>query len=109
MNIEKLTNLKNMIDELDTIHHLKIFKVLKDNNVKFSENRNGIFINMNSINEKTIKDIEQALLYIKQQEKQLKDIESIKDDLKQDFFIQNNKEVKDNVTNKTNINEQKCC
>ena len=64
---------------------------------------------MNSINEKTIKDIEQALLYIKQQEKQLKDIESIKDDLKQDFFIQNNKEVKDNVTNKTNINEQKCC
>tara|TARA_R110001592_G_scaffold102636_1_gene289617 strand:+ start:808 stop:1131 length:324 start_codon:yes stop_codon:yes gene_type:complete len=105
MNVEKLNTLKNMIHGLDTIHHLKIFKVLKDNNVKFSENRNGIFINMNSFNEKTIKDIEIALQYIKQQEKHLKDVEIIKDDLKQDFFIQNNKEVKDNVTNKNNTNE----
>lgn len=105
MNVEKLNGLKNVVDNLDKIHHLKIFKVLKDNNVKFSENRNGIFINMNSFNEKTIKDIEIALQYIKQQEKHLKDVEIIKDDLKQDFFIQNNKEVKDNVTNKNNTNE----
>ena len=105
MNIEKLNSLKNIVDNLDKIHHLKIFKVIKNNNVKFSENRNGIFTNMNTFNEKTIKDIELALQYIKQQEKQLKDIETIKDDLKQDFFIQNNKEVKDKISNKVNTNE----
>jgi len=105
MNIEKLNCLKNIVDNLDKIHHLKIFKVIKSNNVKFSENRNGIFTNMNTFNEKTIKDIELALQYIKQQEKQLKDIETIKDDLKQDFFIQNNKEVKDKISNKVNTNE----
>ena len=105
MNVEKLNGLKNVVDNLDKIHHLKIFKVLKDNNVIFSENRNGIFTNMNSFNEKTIRDIEITLQYIKQQEKHLKDIETIKDDLKLDFFIQNTKEVKDKTTNKVNTNE----
>lgn len=105
MNIEKLNNLKNIVDNLDKTHHLKIFKVLKDNNVIFSENRNGIFTNMNSFNEKTIRDIEITLQYIKKQEKHLKDIETIKDDLKLDFFIQNTKEVKDKTTNKVNTNE----
>ena len=105
MNVEKLNGLKNVVDNLDKIHHLKIFKVLKDNNVIFSENRNGIFTNMNSFNEKTIRDIEITLQYIKKQEKHLKDIEIIKDDLKLDFFIQNTKEVKDKTTNKVNTNE----
>jgi hypothetical protein len=105
MNVEKLNGLKNVVDKLDKIHHLKIFKVLKDNNVIFSENRNGIFTNMNSFNEKTIRDIEITLQYIKKQEKHLKDIETIKDDLKLDFFIQNTKEVKDKTTNKVNTNE----
>ena len=103
--MEKLTELKNIIDNLDKIHHLKIFKVLKDNNVKFSENRNGIFINMNSFDENTIKNIELTLQYINRQEKQLLDIETIKYDLKQDFFIQNVKEVKDNITNNVITNE----
>tara|TARA_B110000914_G_scaffold198442_1_gene188850 strand:- start:812 stop:1132 length:321 start_codon:yes stop_codon:yes gene_type:complete len=105
MNVEKLNGLKNVVDNLDKIHHLKIFKVLKDNNVIFSENRNGIFTNMNSFDKKTIRDIEITLQYIKKQEKHLKDIETIKDDLKLDFFIQNTKEVKDKTTNKVNTNE----
>tara|TARA_B110000208_G_C11515800_1_gene338725 strand:+ start:131 stop:451 length:321 start_codon:yes stop_codon:yes gene_type:complete len=105
MNVEKLNGLKNVVDNLDKIHHLKIFKVLKDNNVIFSENRNGIFTNMNSFDEKTIRDIEITLQYIKKQEKHLKDIETIKDDLKLDFFIQNNKEVKDKITNKVITHE----
>ena len=105
MNVEKLNGLKNVVDNLDKIHHLKIFKVLKDNNVIFSENRNGIFTNMNSFNEKTIRDIEITLQYIKKQEKHLKDIETIKDDLKLDFFIQNTKEVKDKTTNKVITHE----
>jgi len=105
MNVEKLNGLKNVVDNLDKIHHLKIFKVLKDNNVIFSENRNGIFTNMNSFDEKTIRDIEITLQYIKKQEKHLKDIETIKDDLKLDFFIQNTKEVKDKTTNKVITHE----
>ena len=104
MNIDKLKNLKNEIDKLDKIHHLKIFKILKDNDVKYSENRNGIFINMNSFNAKTIKEVENTLNYINEQEKQLKDIESIKAHLQNDFFIKG-KEVKDTNTNSIIANE----
>ena len=104
MNIEKLKILKNDIDQLNKIHHIKIFKVLKDNDVKYSENRNGIFINMNSFNKKTVDEIENTLSYIKEQEKQLKDVENIKADLQNDFFIKS-KEVKDNTTYSSNLNE----
>ena len=104
MNIDKLKKLKNEIDNLDKIHHLKIFKILKDNDVKYSENRNGIFINMNSFNEKTIISIQNTLNYINEQEKQLKDIETIKTDLQNDFFIKG-KEVKDTTTNSIIANE----
>jgi hypothetical protein len=86
MNVHKITQLKNDIEKIDKIHHIKIFKILKENNIKFSENRNGIFINMNSFNDKTIKTIENTLLYIKEQEKNLKDVESKKNELKDDFF-----------------------
>tara|TARA_B100000900_G_scaffold400506_1_gene404182 strand:- start:4503 stop:4823 length:321 start_codon:yes stop_codon:yes gene_type:complete len=104
MNIDKLKKLKNEIDNLDKIHHLKIFKILKDNGIKYSENRNGIFINMNSFDEKTIKEVEKTLNYINEQEKQLKDIESIKAHLQNDFFIKG-KEVKDTNTNSIIANE----
>jgi len=103
MDTEKLIQLKNQIENLDKIHHVKILKILKDNKIKFSENRNGIFINMISFNEKTIDDIKKTLLYIKEQEKNLKDIESIKKELNKDYFINNNKPIKAN--NSSNVNE----
>jgi hypothetical protein len=103
MDTEKLILLKNQIENLDKIHHVKILKILKDNKIKFSENRNGIFINMISFNEKTIDDIKKTLLYIKEQERNLKDIESIKKELNKDYFINNNKPIKAN--NSSNVNE----
>ena len=78
METKKLKLLQNDIDKLDKIHHLKILKILKDNDIKYSENRNGIFVNMNVFDDKTIRDIENTLKYIKEQEKQLKDVESSK-------------------------------
>tara|TARA_B100001758_G_C18268244_1_gene534879 strand:+ start:536 stop:856 length:321 start_codon:yes stop_codon:yes gene_type:complete len=104
MDIEKLQHLKNEITKLDKNHHLQIFKLLKENNIKFSENRNGIFINMATINEEVIKLIEKELIYIKEQEKNLKDIELYKADLEQDFFF-NHKAVKDKTTDENISNE----
>jgi hypothetical protein len=104
MNIENLQDLKNEITKLEKIHHLKIFKILKNNDIKYSENRNGIFVNMAALNTNTLDLIKKELLYIKQQEKHLKDIELVKDDLKEDFFI-NHKQVKDNNNNNNIPNE----
>ena len=103
MDIKKLNDLKIQIENLDKIHHVKIFKILKDNKIKYSENRNGIFINMTTFNDKTIEDVEKTLLYIKEQEKNLKDIEAYKKELNKDYFKNNNKAVKANTT--SNVNE----
>jgi hypothetical protein len=65
---------------------------LVKNNIKYSENRNGIFVNMNSFDESTIKEIEKSLLYIKNQEKSLQDIETIKEEINKDYFENDNKD-----------------
>ena len=95
-----LVSLKNQIECLDKIHHIKILNILKNNSIKYSENRNGIFVNMNSFDNNTIDQINKILLYIKNQEKNLIDIENIKNELSKDYFINDNK---DNVNN--NVNE----
>ena len=102
MDTKLLIDLKNEIQSIDKIHHIKILKILKNNGIKFSENRNGIFINMNAFNENTIRDINKTLLYIRVQEKNLKDIENIKKELNHDYFLTNNKVLKDNSTNNAN-------
>ena len=89
MDIGKLVVLKEQIENLDAFHHNKILKVLIKNNIKYSENRNGIFVNMNSFDENEIK---KTLLYITKQEKSLQDIENIKEEINKDYFENDNKE-----------------
>lgn len=86
MDTAKLVVLKEQIENLDAFHHNKILKVLVKNNIKYSENRNGIFVNMNSFNKNTVKEIENTLQYIKNQEKSLQDIENIKEEINKDYF-----------------------
>ena len=99
------TQLRNQIESLDKIHHIKILKIIKENEIKFSENRNGVFINMNALNDKTILEIVKMLEYIKEQEKNLTDIEKIKEELNKDYFENSNKDIKDNIS-KTDSNDK---
>ena len=92
-----LIKLKNDIEKLDKIHHLKILEIIEKNSIKYSENRNGIFINMNSFNAKTVSDIKNELKYIKEQEKNLNDIEKVKKELNKDYFKNNNKDTSNYV------------
>lgn len=99
-DLNNLILLKNQIENIDKIHHIKILNILKNNNIKYSENRNGIFVNMTSFDSQTIDNIEKILSYIKTQEKSLIDVETIKHELSKDYFVNDNKDKKNN-----NINE----
>ena len=103
MDLQKIKNLKYQIENLDSIHHPKILQIISNNKLKYSENRNGIFINMNSFDEKTIDEIQKMVLYIKKQEKNLRDIENIKKTLNDDFFgINTSNKLKDTSNIKLN-------
>ena len=61
INIDNLELKKKYI--IDTIknfskvEHIEIFKIFKKHNVKYTENSNGIFVNLNVLNEKIINRI----------------------------------------------------
>jgi hypothetical protein len=106
-NIDELTILNKIVSKLSHVHHQKIFDIIKQNNIKFSENRNGVFINLNQISEKTISEIKAYIEYVKIQEKNISNFENIKEEFKKDFFTNIKKEDKDIESNndKEAINE----
>jgi len=94
-SIQELKNLRNIIDNVNPLYHKEIFNIIKEFNMQYSENKNGIFINMNNIQEECMVKIYSYLEYIKKQEKTFADVENIKKDFKKDFFS-NFKKKKDN-------------
>ena len=99
MNTVEQTKLKLKIEKLDKIHQIKILDILIKNQIKYSENRNGVFLNMDSLNNKTIQEIKENLEYFQKQEKTLSDIETIKQELNQDYFKNGNKETTTYISN----------
>ena len=85
--------LKNKIEKLSKVHQLKVLDVIIKNDIKYSENRNGIFLNMVNLDDKTINEIQTVLEYIQKQEKTLKDVEKVKNELNKDYFSNSNKET----------------
>ena len=87
-----LFKLKTDIESIPKIHHVKILQILIDNKIKFSENRNGIFVNMNEFDKKTVDKLHQILLYISEQEKTLNDVEKEKSFYQNNYFGNSNKD-----------------
>jgi hypothetical protein len=54
----KIQNLKNKR------HYMDIYKIIKENNVTYSQNINGIFINLNNIEDITLDKIVKYLNYL---------------------------------------------
>ena len=108
-NIEELKKLNKIVNSLNIIHHQKIFDIVKENNIKFSENRNGVFINLNNLPNIVIEKIKKYIEYVNIQEKNFSNFENIKNEFKKDFFTNIKKEDKDkkSITDKktSNANE----
>lgn len=64
LTINRLKEIRDIITELDVCEQSEILKIVEKNNIKFTENKNGVFINMNKLNDKAIEDIELFLEFI---------------------------------------------
>jgi hypothetical protein len=93
---ESLEKLKNTIESMPKYHQIEILKILSKKLTKINENKSGCYINMSFLPEDTIKEIEEYLSYIKDQEDSLETIEYQKEEFKNAYFIE--KENKDNPT-----------
>ena len=94
----ELNHLKERIENLNKFHQVEILKLLKtDDTCTLNENKNGIFINLTSLNNKIIYEIEKYLEYVQKQESQLSETETQKSILSNTFF-KDNKDNKDNTS-----------
>lgn len=88
-SVEQLEILRDKIQNLNNVelHHLKILKIFKDNNCNYSENSNGVFINMNNITDDIIKKINDYLKYIEKQNIKFENYENIKNEYKKEILL----------------------
>ena len=71
------------------IHQIHIFKILKENQIEFTENSNGVFVNMTLLDDTTLKQINNFIKYVNLQQKQLESIEDIKAQYQKEFYKDN--------------------
>ena len=86
MNLEKI---RNTIERMDKIYQIDIFDIIKKNNIFYTENNNGIFINMKNITEEVLKEINEYINFFEKQKIQLDVVEDIKKEYKNKFFNSN--------------------
>ena len=79
---DRIENVKKNIDTMNKLQHIEILKILKKNNIKINENKNGVFINLSFLTIEALTEIEEYLVYIHDQEKTLEPLEIQKNELK---------------------------
>ena len=88
--MSNLINIKERIEQLNKFHQVEILKILKaSDNTTLNENKNGICINMTSLSDTVIFELEKYLEYVDKQETQLDEIEDQKNILSNTFFKDN--------------------
>lgn len=97
--INQIQTLKENIEKLDTTEQIGLLHYInmRVDNLKnqISENQNGIFINLSSVDKAFIYHLQYYLDYILAQRKYIDNLETEKDKLKQNF-----NKVHDNIQNK---------
>uniref|UniRef100_A0A6C0LRA2 NET domain-containing protein n=1 Tax=viral metagenome TaxID=1070528 RepID=A0A6C0LRA2_9ZZZZ len=96
-NIEKLENIKSFIENMSKYHQIEILKILSKNLCKINENKSGVYVNLSFLPNETIDEMEEYIMYTKEQEENLKTLEYQKEEFKNAFF-NSEKQDKDNNT-----------
>ena len=92
--MDKLISMRDQIEKLEKRQHIEIIKIIQKYNINFTENRNGIFLNMKDLTKVCIKELNNYLSYIDIQQKQLNSAEKIKKTYVNNFFNNNKGKIK---------------
>ena len=84
--IDSLKYLRDKIELLTAFHQIEILRILHTNKVTFSENKNGVFVNLTYVSSDIIDTISEYIIYVYKQESQLNEIEEKKIVLSNQYF-----------------------
>lgn len=85
--LKQLELLKKNIESLEKLHQIEILKIINDKQSNIlNENKNGIYINMSSLDEQTINDLKEYMRYIYSQERELNINEKLKEEFLKTYF-----------------------
>ena len=87
---KQLKKIKKKIESLNKQQQTKVMEIFIKKNIQFTENKNGIFINLNKIPLNIMEEISQYLEYINLQEKSLSKQELTKKQIEQQYFDDEN-------------------
>tara|TARA_B100000902_G_scaffold399924_1_gene473677 strand:- start:2900 stop:3196 length:297 start_codon:yes stop_codon:yes gene_type:complete len=95
-----LNEIKKKIEEMQFFHQKEVLKIFYDNKCScLSENNNGTFINMSKLSKSVIEKLENYIIYVETQEKELNTQQNKCKQLEKNFF----KDNKDNITLSNNV------
>ena len=101
MEIDSLKLLRNDIENLEPVHQKEVFEIIKKTNIGYTKNKNGIFINLYSIEDEHIDNM-YKIIVDKIQYTNL--INNNDFDIKNQFIPQS--KITDNIINYKNINDE---
>jgi hypothetical protein len=86
VNLDVLKSLRDKIELLTIFNQIEIFRIMFTNKVTFSENKNGVFINLTYVNADVIEKINEYIVYVSKQESHLNEVEDKKTLLSNQYF-----------------------
>lgn len=93
LSTETLSVVKTKIERMDKKKHIEILKILKKYaDVKLSENKSGVFLNLSYLPKESVEDLLKYIEYVDQQEMSLLTMETQKIEYHKTYFNKGNKE-----------------
>lgn len=86
LSFDDKLKIRDKIENLTDIEHIEIFKIFKKHNIEFSENNNGIFINIVNVNDQILSEINMYINHLQKVENEINNIEQQKNEFKENFF-----------------------
>lgn len=78
--------MKTTIEKMNKINQLYILKIFYENKCNYTENSNGVFINLIYVKPEVLKKVNNYINYISLQETNLNKVENIKKEIKNEYI-----------------------
>ena len=98
-SIQKKKKLLETVKNLSNIEYTEIFNILQENNCQYSGNNNGVFINLQNVNDEIIDKIFNFLEFIKKKKEELNDKDSVLENMKKDIQLNEIEQIDNNMNN----------